>query len=76
VRAEQQEDLDAWLVEYNEQRTHQGKMCRGRTPLETFIDGIRIWKKHSARRPCRFDQTESRVATTLGSYFRGSVKKE
>ena len=37
-----QADLDAWLVTYNEQRTHQGKMCCGRTPWETFEDGRRL----------------------------------
>lgn len=37
---ELQVDLDAWLIEYNELRTHQGKMCCGRTPMETFLDGI------------------------------------
>ena len=25
--------------------THQGKMCCGRTPRDTFNDGIRIWKE-------------------------------
>ncbi len=40
-----QQDLDAWLDTYNEQRTHQGKMCCGRTPRETFNDGMRIWKE-------------------------------
>lgn len=35
-------DLDQWLIEYNERRTHQGKMCNGRTPMETFLDGIKI----------------------------------
>jgi transposase InsO family protein len=39
---ELQRDLDSWLIEYNERRTHQGKMCNGRTPLETFLDGVRI----------------------------------
>lgn len=39
---ELQIDLDAWLTYYNEQRTHQGKMCCGRTPLETWSDGQRI----------------------------------
>jgi transposase InsO family protein len=39
---ELQTDLDAWLEEYNEKRTHQGKMCCGRTPMETFLDGIKI----------------------------------
>ncbi len=36
---ELQSDLDLWLVKYNERRTHQGKMCCGRTPMETFLDG-------------------------------------
>jgi transposase InsO family protein len=42
---ELQEDLDAWIAKYNEERTHQGKMCCGRTPLETFHDGMRIWQE-------------------------------
>lgn len=40
-----QADLDSWLSEYNYQRTHQGKMCCGRTPMETFDDGKKIWKE-------------------------------
>lgn len=28
---------------YNNERTRQGKMCCGRTPLETLIDGKAIW---------------------------------
>lgn len=32
-----QEDLDLWIQEYNEQRTHTGKYCYGRTPWDTFI---------------------------------------
>ena len=42
---ELQVDLDAWMEKYNERRTHQGKRCLGRTPLETFRDGINIWKE-------------------------------
>ena len=40
-----QQDLDAWLLDYNGQRTHQGKMCCGRTPLATLEHGKRIWKE-------------------------------
>ncbi|WP_180064259.1 IS481 family transposase [Acinetobacter sp. YH16042] len=40
---ELQADLDVWLKFYNTERTHQGKMCCGRTPLETLLDGKRIW---------------------------------
>ena len=40
-----QEDLDIWLDSYNNKRTHQGKRCDGKTPMETLLDGKRIWKE-------------------------------
>lgn len=40
-----QEDLDEWLEYYNNERTHQGKMCCGRTPMDTMLDGKRIWQE-------------------------------
>ena len=40
---ELQKDLDEWLNYYNNNRTHQGKMCCGRTPIETLLDGKSIW---------------------------------
>ena len=42
---ELQADLDEWLDYYNNERTHQGKMCCGRTPRETLMDGKTIWEK-------------------------------
>lgn len=42
---ELQKDLDNWLEHYNNQRTHQGKMCCGRTPMETLLDGKKIWQE-------------------------------
>lgn len=42
---ELQADLDEWLDFYNNVRTHQGKMCCGRTPLETLLDGKKIWEE-------------------------------
>jgi transposase InsO family protein len=42
---ELQQDLDAWIVAYNHERTHQGKMCCGRTPMDTFEDGKRICRE-------------------------------
>jgi hypothetical protein len=33
-----QEDLDVFLEHYNKERTHQGKRCQGRTPMQTFLD--------------------------------------
>ena len=44
---ELQADLDAWIYSYNHERTHQGKMCCGRTPIETFEDGKRICREKS-----------------------------
>jgi len=38
-------DLDEYMNEYNTQRTHQGKRCQGRTPMETFLDGKRYFKE-------------------------------
>ena len=35
-----QADLDHFMNRYNEDRTNQGKYCQGRTPMETFIDGL------------------------------------
>ncbi len=42
---ELQNDLDEWLDYYNNERTHQGKMCCGRTPLETLEDGKGLWQE-------------------------------
>lgn len=40
-----QNDLDEWLQYYNNERTHQGKMCCGRTPMQTLVDGKQLWKE-------------------------------
>ena len=42
--SELQEDLDDWVYRYNHERTHQGKMCCGRTPIQTLIDGKEAWR--------------------------------
>lgn len=36
--AELQADVDAWLMTYNAERTHSGKYCYGKTPLQTFFE--------------------------------------
>jgi transposase InsO family protein len=40
---ELQKDLDDWMDSYNNHRTHQGKICLGRTPFETLLDGKTVW---------------------------------
>lgn len=39
---ELQIDLDEWIHKYNNERTHEGKICCGRTPMQTFLDGMKI----------------------------------
>jgi len=43
--AELQSDLDAWIAEYNEQRSHQGRWCYGKTPMQTFVDTLPVAKE-------------------------------
>ena len=40
-----QSDLDRWIVHYNSNRTHEGKYCFGRTPLETFRQSKHLAKE-------------------------------
>src|SRR4026208_2210152 len=42
---ELQADLDQWLKQYNEERTHQGRWCYGKTPMQTFIDSVPLAKQ-------------------------------
>jgi len=38
--ADLQNDLDLWMREYNTVRTHQGRWCYGKTPMQTFLDTL------------------------------------
>lgn len=35
---ELQKDLDQWIQYYNNERTHTGKYCFGKTPMQTWVD--------------------------------------
>lgn len=39
-----QKDVDAWLNYYNNDRTHTGKYCYGKTPMQTFKDSLPLAK--------------------------------
>ncbi|MBR8730353.1 IS481 family transposase [Porphyromonas levii] len=41
-----QTDLGSWINSYNTQRTHSGKYCFGKTPMQTFIEGIQVARKY------------------------------
>jgi hypothetical protein len=47
---ELQKDLDEWLQHYNNQRTHQGKRCQGRTPMGTFTAGLDLARQKNLDR--------------------------
>jgi transposase InsO family protein len=40
-----QADLDTWLREYNEHRSHQGRWCYAKTPMQTFMDSVPLAKE-------------------------------
>lgn len=40
-----QQDLDEFMEMYNNERTHQGKRCQGRTPKATFVEGKRLYEE-------------------------------
>jgi transposase InsO family protein len=42
---ELQVDLDHWITYYNHDRTHQGKMCNGRTPMQTMLDAKELYNE-------------------------------
>jgi transposase InsO family protein len=37
-----QDDLDQWMEYYNNQRSHSGKYCFGKTPMETFNESVTL----------------------------------
>jgi hypothetical protein len=39
---ELQNDLDRWMTYYNQDRTHTGKYCFGKTPMHTFNDTVHL----------------------------------
>jgi transposase InsO family protein len=40
-----QQDLDEWINEYNTERTHSGKYCYGKTPMQTLLDTKHLAKE-------------------------------
>jgi transposase InsO family protein len=42
---ELQGDLDQFVETYNTQRSHQGRWCYGKTPMQTFLDSIVLAKE-------------------------------
>lgn len=42
---ELQDNLDTWIIKYNQAMPHQGRWCFGKTPKQTFLDTLPVAKK-------------------------------
>lgn len=51
-----QADLDEFMRWYNIERTNQGRYCQGRTPMQTFIDGLPLYQKYV------YEEVEEKIA--------------
>lgn len=40
-----QQDLDTWLQFYNNERTHSGRYCYGKSPMQTFLESLPLTKE-------------------------------
>lgn len=40
-----QADLDQWMDYYNNERTHSGRYCYGKTPIATFLESLSLAKE-------------------------------
>jgi len=63
-----QEDLDSWLEYYNNERTHSGKHCYGKTPMQTYQDSIYLAKeKLLEHQVLSFGESTSESTSTTSS---------
>jgi len=61
-----QKDLDEWIVWYNQERTHTGRYCDGKTPIDTFIQSKKLaLEKQLDQLPWRAGETHSIDKTLL-----------
>jgi hypothetical protein len=59
---ELQVDVDEWVWKYNEERSHSGRYCYGKTPWQTFLDSKRLaLEKDLSRGGDRSDTTTRRI---------------
>jgi transposase InsO family protein len=63
-----QADLDDWIRDYNLTRTHSGKYCYGKTPMQTFEDSAHLAHEKilDARPPAAPEPERSPVKRSAG----------
>lgn len=57
-----QTDLDEWIEQYNRERTHTGKYCFGRTPLQTFRETKHL--AHAKQLDTLFEQPDGELSNS------------
>jgi transposase InsO family protein len=65
--AQLQADLDEWLEYYNRERSHSGRYCYGKTPLQTFRDSKHLADQKRLDKLLEAKAAEADGQTTLGS---------
>ena len=53
---ELQTDLDTWIKYYNEERTHSGKYCFGKTPMQTFLDSMLLVREKTLNNTLQIEE--------------------
>jgi len=72
-----QQDLDEWLKWYNEERTHEGKYCYGKTPWQTFLDSKHLaLEKQVDELPWREGAASSKDNPLLGNKTEGLASED
>jgi len=56
-----QVDVDEWVTSYNEERTHTGKYCYGKTPMQTLLDSAPLAQAKQLNRTSQ-TSTDNQVA--------------
>ena len=68
---ELQADLDLWIDHYNNERTHSGKYCFGKTPMDTFVSS-----KHLALEKRLDELLENITFSQSGETESGSAEEQ
>jgi len=58
---ELQTDLDTWIKYYNEERTHSGKYCFGKTPMQTFLDSMPLVREKMLNNTLQTEETVCQI---------------
>lgn len=73
---ELQQELDTWINWYNQERTHSGKHCYGKTPWDTFIQSKHLaLEKQVDELPWRVGEARSIDKTLLSNQSEGLARE-